>query len=103
MNKTIENLYEIDKTSNFSIYHGKFSYFKYIYILNSITEENHINENIVRNLLKLINEYNIHIGKSWYPIDYMGGLTGIISLLIDFIFLLTIKKYYMQLKILKTY
>lgn len=84
LNKTIENLYEIDKTSNFSIYHGKFSYFKYIYILNSITEENHINENIVRNLLKLINEYNIHIGKSWYPIDYMGGLTGIISLLIDF-------------------
>ncbi|MEF2291127.1 type 2 lanthipeptide synthetase LanM family protein [Virgibacillus dokdonensis] len=83
INKSIENLYKIDKTKNFSIYHGKFSYFKYIYILNEISKEDLINEN-VKNLLELIKEYNTHIANSWYPIDYISGLTGIISLLIDY-------------------
>ncbi|MBU8568836.1 type 2 lantipeptide synthetase LanM family protein [Virgibacillus pantothenticus] len=84
INNSIENLYKIDKTNNFSIYHGKFSYFKYIYIFDKISEENQINEN-VDNLLKLIQEYNTHIANSSrYPIDYIGGLAGIISLLIDY-------------------
>lgn len=79
---SIYTMWKLDKSINYSIYHGRFSYFKYVYLLNNFFNFQ-IDINI--ELQKTLKDYISYIedNKS-YTIDYLGGLSGIISLLLDF-------------------
>ncbi|HGO3824953.1 TPA: type 2 lanthipeptide synthetase LanM [Staphylococcus aureus] len=81
LHNIIYNMWLIDSSSNFSAFHGRFSYFKYILILNK-----HFNFNIIfkEDLEKTLKAYVEYLEENEkYPIDYLGGLSGVISLVIE--------------------
>jgi type 2 lantibiotic biosynthesis protein LanM len=82
LHNTIYILWKSDISNNFSAFHGRFSYFKYIYILNEFFDF-HIN--IDFELKETLEDYLDFIENiDSYSIDYIGGLSGVLSLLIDF-------------------
>lgn len=82
INNTINMLYKSDLGNNlFSIYHGKASYFKYYLELNRINKFFTIN--LEDKLIDFCNEV-LQNNISQVPLDYIGGIAGLLSLLIEF-------------------
>ncbi|MFE3574536.1 type 2 lanthipeptide synthetase LanM [Lysinibacillus sp. NPDC059133] len=82
LNNTINMLYDSDLGDNlFSIYHGKASYFKYYLELNRIN--NFFTINLKTKLIDFCKEI-LQSNISRAPLDYIGGIAGLLSLLIDF-------------------
>ncbi|MGV2929390.1 type 2 lanthipeptide synthetase LanM [Macrococcus capreoli] len=82
LHDTIYHMWLVDDSDNYSAFHGKFSYFKYVLILNKHFK---FNINFQEELELMIRKYIDYLDKNInYSIDYLGGLSGIISLLIDF-------------------
>lgn len=82
INNTINMLYKSDIRNNlFSIYHGKSSYFKYYLELNRINKFSTIN--LKDSLIDFCNEV-LQSDISRAPLDYIGGISGLLSLLIEF-------------------
>lgn len=81
-NKKIFNLYKLDYENNFSVYHGRFSYFKYIYLINKYFQ---YNVAFSEELELLLNDYINYLNEEKNaPLDYLGGISGVLSLLVDF-------------------
>ena len=77
----IHSMWINDKSLNFSAFHGRFSYFKFIYILN---EHFNYGFEFETELYELLEEYLHYLNNtSNYSIDYLGGISGVISLLSD--------------------
>ncbi|MCO4346589.1 type 2 lanthipeptide synthetase LanM [Staphylococcus agnetis] len=81
LHNIIYNMWLIDSSSNFSAFHGRFSYFKYVLILNKYFNFNINFKEDLEKTLKMYVEYMRQNEK--YPIDYLGGLSGVISLIIE--------------------
>lgn len=70
-----------DNTFNYSIYDGKFSYFKYLLILKKHFDIDNLNE---KELQLLLEEYMTHLDiHETVNLDYLGGIAGVLSLTID--------------------
>ncbi|WP_239733404.1 MULTISPECIES: type 2 lanthipeptide synthetase LanM [Mammaliicoccus] len=79
--KGIFDLYKLDYENNYSAYHGRFSYFKYIYLVNKYFDEN---IEFSEELKLLLSNYQSYLSnETAAPLDYLGGVSGIISLLVD--------------------
>ncbi|MCI2902504.1 type 2 lanthipeptide synthetase LanM [Staphylococcus hominis] len=70
-----------DESLNYSIYDGKFSYFKYLLILKKHFDIDLLN---VEDLQCLLKEYVAYLNTNeTINLDYLGGLAGVLSLTID--------------------
>ncbi|MEB6747780.1 type 2 lanthipeptide synthetase LanM [Staphylococcus haemolyticus] len=70
-----------DESLNYSIYDGKFSYFKYLLILKKHFAIDLLNEKELQHLLQ---EYIAYLdANEIINFDYLGGVAGILSLTID--------------------
>lgn len=80
-NKDIFDLYKLDYENNYSAYHGRFSYFKYIYLANKYFNQK---LEISEELKSLLDNYIDYLNNDFSaPLDYLGGISGVISLLVD--------------------
>lgn len=70
-----------DDSLNYSVYDGKFSYIKYLFILKKHFDINLLNEKDLHHLLKEYISY-LDINET-INLDYLGGVAGVLSLIVD--------------------
>ena len=67
---------------NWSVFHGRFSYIRYWWLKQSIIDTT--NKKFKANLFEICEELmNELVTNKYLPCDYIGGLAGIISFLVD--------------------
>lgn len=81
--KTMRKLYEeYPWRGNWSIFHGRFSYIRYWWLKEKIIDT--LENNFIEDLFKICDELRKElIDNKYVPCDYIGGLAGIISFLVD--------------------
>lgn len=78
---TIDQKFKLDESLNFSIYHGRFSYFKYKFIISRFFNTPFT---IEKELADLLNQYTEFLKEpNSLPLDYIGGGCGILSFICD--------------------